>query len=64
MPKQLKGLKSEDYPEIFLAHRKACHGLPGIFMSFGPVVIQKLVPDDISDEELEKLKKDGIEAGA
>jgi len=61
MPKHLKGLKCDDYPEIFLAHKKACQGSPGIFMSFGPEVVQKLVPDDTPAEELERLKKDDIE---
>jgi len=61
MPKQLKGLKWDEYPEIFLAHKKAYHGKPGIFMSFGAEVVQKLVPDDTPEEELEKLRKDNVE---
>lgn len=61
MPRQLINLKWEDYPKIFLAHRKACNGQPGIFMSFGPVAVQKLVPEDISTEEVNKLINAGIE---
>jgi hypothetical protein len=62
VPKKLREVETEwDYPEILLAHRKACNGSPGIFMSFKPIGIQKLVPDDTPEAELEKLKKDGIE---
>jgi len=51
---------------VLLAHRggfydaeKKAH-CPGIFYAFRPSAIEKLVPDDIPTEELERLKKQGI----